>query len=105
MGDIHRSPFARSERDLGSQTLVDGEFRRLRVGSVRSLQERPESKWSVLSPLDSTPCSVEGALDLWPSGVAVRQTLRPGEWGGCNLLTPDSGDGGQKTGLGLALSC
>lgn len=37
------------------QTLVDGEFRRLRAGSVRSLQERPESKWSVLSPLVSAP--------------------------------------------------
>ena len=49
--------FARSERFAWQlwQTLVDGEFRKLRVGSIGSLQERPESKSSVWSPLNSAP--------------------------------------------------
>lgn len=40
--------------------------------------------------------------------MAVRQsnfTYKTWWQGGYNLLTPDSGDGGQKTGLDLAFSC
>ena len=53
------------------------------------------------------PCSLKGALDnIQTRGVTVLHfTYKTWRWGGCNLLTPDSGDGGQKTGLGLALSC